>query len=127
MPFVAACITTSMPNDRVCCTGGGANVASHTVNGPTIEPIASRSTTSRPGFAGDSTNTSCVLPGRTAACTAALSVASTNVTSIPNLGHSIVNIWLVTENVRFCATTWSPAPQNVSSIEEIAPMPDPKA
>ncbi len=105
IPLVAACITMSMPCTSVCCTGGGANVLSHTVNGPWIEPMASRSTMLSPGFAGVSTNTSCVLPGRTARCTASLSVASTNVTSMPSRGHNIANNWLVTENVDDCATT----------------------
>src|SRR5581483_5066898 len=109
------------------CTGGGANVLSHTVNGPVIEPIASRSITSRPGLAGDSTNTSCVLPGRTAARTASVAVASTKVTSMPKRGHSIVKSWLVTENVEAWATMWSPVEQNVSTTEVIAPIPDPNA
>ena len=78
-------------------------------------------------MAGVSTNTSCVLPGRTAAATASASVPSTKVTSMPSRGHSIVNSWFVTEKVRLCATTWSPVEQNVSITDVIAPIPDPNA
>ena len=78
-------------------------------------------------MAGVSTSTITVRPGRTAAATASASVPSTNVTSMPKRGHTVVKSWLVTENVLRWATTWSPCEHRPRTTDEMAPMPEPKA
>ena len=60
------------------------------------------------GFAGVSTHTSFVLPGRMAACTAAGSVMSINSTSRPQWVAKFISQLRSDQYITFGASTWSP-------------------
>jgi hypothetical protein len=116
-----------MPWRSGCWMIGVAKVESHTVMGPAMAPTASRSTTSRRGLAGVSTNTTWVLPGRTAAAMASVSVPSTNVTLMPNRGACIVSSADVTEKICRWATMWSPLEHRPNTTADTAAIPDANA
>ncbi|CAB4774418.1 unannotated protein [freshwater metagenome] len=87
--LVAECSTSETPNSRGRWIIGVAKVESTTVNGPRRLPSSSRSASASLGLDGVSARTSIVRPGRTASRKAPGSVASTSVTSIPNLGQTV--------------------------------------
>ena len=88
MPLVAAWSTRSAPSSSGRCTTGVAKVESTTVNGPGIARHRLEVDERRaPGWPGVSTNTSWVVPGRTASANCCGSVPSTNVTSMPKRGQ----------------------------------------